>query len=272
MIYSTIGAAALGLAVAKDQVSKLIAIPDVVYLIMLVVGSLLIALGLVAFLISILHSPAMKILESIIHRNSASRYLCIYASEVDLHQLHNLYEEYFGDDVPSIDLMRQWIRQYPKAFAVVYRVDDTSIKEKKLSLVGSFKLLLITKEAVNGLEIGQLSGSTFKPDHVARRYRDAVACYVGDVVATTTFARGVLLGFLNATCAKAIQRGLPVYARPLTDEGKRVMRKNGFVQTADGVAAPEIGKICKLIMSKDQLSSDTRVSQSRKRKSRKKYA
>src|SRR5438876_9877263 len=102
LILSTIGACALGLAVAKDQISKVISIPEALYLITLVAGSVLIILGLIAFLVSILHSPAMKVLEILMHRNSASRYICIYASEVDLQPLHDLYTEYFGNDVPSV--------------------------------------------------------------------------------------------------------------------------------------------------------------------------
>jgi len=147
--------------------------------------------------------------------------------------------------------MRAWVQKYRKAFVMVYRVDDSSIKKKQQTLVGSFKVLLISKDAVRALEAGQVSGSTLKPEHIVSRQSDAAAYYVGDVAGHKGPARGFLLASLNAACEKAISKRLPIYARPLTNDGLRIMEQYGFVQAADGKSPPEIGKMCKLTVGSD---------------------
>jgi hypothetical protein len=266
-VICTIGAAVFSAGAAREHLSKIIQIPDAAYNTLLVTGSVLISLSILGFIVSLLGLPSKLILENVVYRNLGSKYICVYAKQSDVSRLHSLYTEYFGGDVPSPDLMRAWIRQLPKAFSMIYRIDDESIKKKQQVLVGSFKVLMLTEDAVCALEAEQLSGSTFQPEHLARRQTDAAASYVGDVIGTTRFAQGVLLGYLNAACEQAIKRGLPIYARPLTKEGKRVMRKYGFVEVSDNQSPPEIGRICKLVIEKHDVFTVTRKSRQRRRKS-----
>ncbi|MDT7541233.1 MAG: hypothetical protein QOE33_1137 [Acidobacteriota bacterium] len=265
-LLCTIGAAILGMALAKDSISKIITLPEKAYSVMLIAGVTLILLGLIVLLFSVVSSPTKSIIDKILFSRLNSKYVCVQATQADLPQLHDLYTEYFGADVPSVSLMRSWMQQYRKTFAMVYRVNDMSIKKKEQVLVGSYKILLITEEAVRELERGQLSGSTFMPKHIARRQKDAAAYYVGDVVATTQFARGVLLGYLNAACEQAIRKGFPIYARPLTSAGRRVMTGYGFVLAADGKTAPELGRLCKLVTNQDKSYTRTRTPRSGSRK------
>jgi hypothetical protein len=258
-LLCTIGAAILGIALAKDPISKIITLPEKAYSLMLIAGVVLILSGLAVLLVSAVGSPAKSVIDKILFRRINSKYICVHATQADLPQLHDLYTEFFGADVPSVSLMRSWMQQHRKTFAMVYRVNDSSIKKKEQVLVGSYKVLLITEEAVRELERGQLSGSTFMPKHIASRQKDAAAYYVGDVVATTQFARGVLLGYLNAACEQAIRKGFPIYARPLTSAGRRVMTGYGFVLAADGKTMPEIGRLCKLVTGREESRARTRT-------------
>jgi hypothetical protein len=164
--------------------------------------------------------------------------------------LHDFYAKYFGSDVPSIDLMKSWIARCKTAFVLVSRVHQTSGLAMKQELVGSFKLLPLTLDAVRALDAGQMTGSMFKPEHVARNKKETIAVYVGDVAATSQFARAMVIAHLTVACTPAVGRGLPIYARPLTGDGLRVMTKHGFVQVSDGTSRPEIGRICKLESAK----------------------
>jgi len=176
----------------------------------------------------------------------------VYATATDIAPLRALYAKEFGSEIPSAELMRQWISRYPRAFTLLYCCDTKPLFRRNYKLVGSFKLLPITSEGVREVEAGQATGSTLKPEHIAENWADAVALYIGDVVGTTWRGKSVLLHYLNAACDDAIEKGLPLYARPLKPDGKRVMTDHGFVQIGDGTSPPEIGKMCRLGL--DELS------------------
>jgi hypothetical protein len=147
-----------------------------------------------------------------------------------------------------------------RAFAMVYQIEDSSIEAESRSLVGSFKVLPVTEEAVRGLELKRLTGSSLRPEHIAKRQKDTAGFYVGDVFATTTFARGRIMAHIIIECEQAIRKGLPIYARPLTKDGKKTMKRRGFVRVDDGKSPPEIGEICRLVVSGYTSSSRWRKS------------
>ncbi len=244
-ILCTVGGALFGLAAAKEQIQKIVALSDMAYRSMLVISIGLIALGAMAFCLSLLISPAQLLLDEGF-RQALDRYECVFARVGDLDELYTLYTEFFGADVPSKDLMRSWLSRYRKAFAMIYRLEEVSIRKTVRSLVGSFKVLPITAEAVHQLDRGRLSGATFSLEHIASKLDLAAAYYIGDVVATTKSARGVVLAYLNVACEGALRKSLAIYARPLSRDGKRVMTRNGFVQAGGGCIPPEIGRICRL--------------------------
>lgn len=242
----TVGVALFTVGVAEREISRFLpSIPHFLYTFMLVGGLALVALGLVALVVSLALSPAELLLANA-SREAFDPYNCTFATEADVGRLRSFYQEYFGTDVPSAALMQAWIRRNPRAFAMVHRVEEASIIRTTHSLVGSFKVLMLTPQAVDEL-VGQLvTGTTFKSAHLARKPQEAAGFYVGDVVATTRFARGILLAYLNVACAPAIRNAIPIYARPLSRDGKRVMTQHGFVQVSDDKSPPEIGKICRL--------------------------
>jgi len=209
-------------------------------------GGSLVVVGLSFLLLSFIVQPIQDAFVRVVYGDLNSRYTCKRAGRQDLMGLHDLYTEYFGNDVPSVELMRSWIARCKTALMLVHRLDQKSGLATNQRLIGSFKALPLTADAVRALEAGQVTGSTFKPEHIANNKKETKAIYVGDVVATSQVGRGMVLAHLNAACTPAVKGGLPIYARPLTRDGLRVMTKHGFVQVLDGVSRPEIGRICKL--------------------------
>lgn len=254
----TIGAAMLAIATGKDQFAGYLIIPELVYVSLLLVGSALTLAGVAGLFLPSMRRPIHFIVEKvrlflgkIMDIEPSARYKCVYASEADLLELHRIFEKAFGSQSPPVKLMRSWIRVYPKALAMLYRVDKSSPRKTQQTLVGSFKVLPITEAAAKNVAKDRLTGSTIRPQHIARKSSDTAAYYVGDVVAFTGRAKGTLLAYLNATCEQAIKMGVPIYARPLTEEGKRVMTQYGFVQCSDDESPPAIGQMCKFVPGRE---------------------
>jgi len=242
----TIGGAVFAVGASEIAIAKVISLPARTFEILLFTGALLVGIGLCLLLMSFIVQPIRDAFVRVVYGDLNSRYTCVRARRNDLIGLHDLYTDYFGSDVPSVELMKSWISRCKTALMLVHRVRQNSGLATSQQLVGSFKVLPLTTDAVRALEGGQISGSTFKAEHIASNKKETAAVYVGDVVATSQVGRGMVLAHLNAACTPAVKSGLPIYARPLTHDGLRVMTKHGFVQVLDGTSRPEIGRICKL--------------------------
>ncbi len=242
----SIGAGIFAVLVDRDKLEKYIVIPESAVGTLMIISIVLMAGGIIGLIYLVFKGWVTFAVDKAILSKVSSKYVMIQASQSDLGELHSLYEKHFGDDVPSTVTMLSWLQKYRNAFAMIYRIDSASIEKKAQTLVGSYKILLLNEAGVQGLNDGLLTGSTFKQEHIARSFKDAKACYVGDVIATTFLGKGTVLAYLNVACEPIFKRGLAIYARPLTPAGKRVMTKYGFVQIKDEKSMPEIGRMCKL--------------------------
>lgn len=210
-------------------------------------GILLCVLGLVALVLpSIigLGTPLKESFVQVLFPGLELAHFRTFAEEADLPVLHTLYREHF-DDVPSLEHMRSWRHRCDTSFVLVYRESSGADLAEREQMVGSFKFLPLTAAGIKSLELGQITGSTFKPEHVCASRSRASAYYIGDVFASDSTAKAVVLHELKAACLEQSRRGVAFYARPLTSDGRRVMKRRGFVQVADGTP-PEIGKLCRL--------------------------
>ena len=242
----TVGGAVFAVGGSKDPVSKVVILPDAAFGILMVIGGVLAAAGAIAFMLSFLIDRLEQAVSQVRYGDLDSKYLCTQARPSDLPGLYALYTRYFGEDVPDVQLMGTWVAKCASAFTIVQRVIDNSGLQTRQELVGSFKLLPLTAKGVRAIDLGQATGSTFRPEHISGGRSRPAGYYVGDVVATTRFARGVVMAQLNAAVWPAVRSAVTVYARPLTKDGLRVMTKHGFVQVSDGRSAPHIGRSCKL--------------------------
>jgi hypothetical protein len=169
-----------------------------------------------------------------------------FAGESDISQLHAFYTQFFHHEVPSPDLMASWIRKCPECFTLLYSINATSLILTTQELVGSFKVLPLNSSAIKGLESEELSGTTLLPVHLESNPDRVKGYYVGDVAATSLSARGTVLNYLNFTCERALKSNLPIYGRPLTSDGLRVMTQYGFARVADGKSPPALEAMCVL--------------------------
>jgi hypothetical protein len=242
----TIGGALFAFGASKEAIGKLLIIPNVAFTVLLLAGGLLATIGIVAFFLSLIIDRLDGVVSRVAYGDLDSKYVCSHAEASDLGGLQTLYARYFGADVPEVSLMRAWLEKCASTFTIVQRVRQETGLATRQELVGSFKLVPLTRSGVRAVETGQVTGTSIRLEHIARDGVRPSAYYVGDVVATTRFARGVVMAHLNAAISTAAKGQVAVYARPLTADGLRIMTKHGFLRVADGKSAPQIGAICKL--------------------------
>ena len=245
-ILCAIGAAFL---VLREGLAKWYPHADRISNAFLATGILLSALGVLAFLVPTLiglGNPIREGISNVVFRAAESPHVRVFAGAADLGALHDVYTHYFGDDVPSVELMRSWINRCESAFVLIYRETQKSDLSKGQELVGSYKVLPLTASGIEALKAGRASGATFKPEHISAANRRVSAYYIGDLFATDRTAKAVVLHELRASCMQFKNREITFYARPLTREGRHVMTRRGFVQVSDGSSKPEVGKLCSL--------------------------
>jgi hypothetical protein len=138
--------------------------------------------------------------------------------------------------------MRAWIERSRTAFWLV--CDQEPNRSATSRLVGSFKIIPLTRSGVAALDRELVTGATLSEEHVAEGPPDTVAYYVGDVVGTDSAARAAIMQRFRQLVSVEFA-AFSVYARPLTSDGLRVMRKLGFRRVSDG-AEPTIPNICRL--------------------------
>jgi len=248
LLWLALGAGLLGLAAVKDLFTALVKLPAHLWNAILVVGVALTVLGIVLGAASILlkaREPAEVIFERVSFRRQEQPHILALARPSDLPKLREQYVKWFGDDVASVDTMRSWLCRCESSLILVY--SETTLPDLNFStkLVGSFKLLPITEEAVTELERGRVTGSSFKPEHISAAGDVPAAYYVGDLFAEEP-ARAAVLFYLDSRCRELVHRGCKIYARPFTPEGRRVMMKRGFVQVSNGSEKLEMRQLCRL--------------------------
>jgi hypothetical protein len=208
-------------------------------------GALLAVLGTGIWIASSLFglgAPLGRVLERVIEVRIGHPYRFALAKAEGLPEIYDFYKEYFKADAPRLSLMQSWFAKCESVFVLQYDVKNTS----KPRLVGSFKLLPLSKRGVRDVELGVVSGSTFGPEHICSYFSRASAYYVGDLCAAGLGARSVIVKELEDTCAELIHKGRPIYARPFTADGRRVMVNNGFRQVSNGSFVLTMRELCRL--------------------------
>lgn len=248
LLWLAVGASLLGLFALKGSIAELITVPAQTWNIALVCGTASSLLG-IAFAVTStaanVGEPAQVALERIVFRRGEIPRFIAYARIGDLAKLQSRYEREFGKDIPSLDLMKAWLQRCDTCFTLVYEELTDQNMAVNMTLAGSFKMLPITADAVQELEQGKISGSTFRPEHVCTE-RDAAAFYVGDLFAAGTARAAAVLSHLDSKCKELLDRGYAVYARPFTPRGMRVMKNRGFVQLSTGKEELAMRQLCRL--------------------------
>src|SRR4051794_20490114 len=182
----TVGGAVFAIGATSKPLSRFIAFPDTAVAVFIISGAVLGVLGATAFVLSFAIDQIRDVVTQVVYGDADARYICTYAQPSELRGLHELYKEYFRADVPDPDLMLSWVAKCSSAFTIVHRmITNESGLPTRQEMVGSFKVLPLSREGVRAIELGQASGSNFRSEHICSGRRRAVGYYVGDVVATT---------------------------------------------------------------------------------------
>lgn len=169
-------------------------------------------------------------------------------SKRDVQRVVELMRRFFGEETPTPSRMLEWQRRNKTVLTAVYL---KKLKRGKIDkeLIGVFKILPLTQQAVDLLESEQKSGATLKAQDIANEGGEAAALYIGDVVALTRGGKAEVLRQLKQRVEPQIDLGVPVYTRPLTADGARLVLKYNFIPVMKEIPSGAPGRIHKLLRS-----------------------
>lgn len=241
----TAGGGLLAVIGDKAAVDAAWALPPLAWHFLLVIGIAFVAAGMVFGGVTLVSNPALWLRQAMGVTIGTTAYEFVPAREQDLQSLATFYSHFFGADVPRLEQMLAWNRRAQPSFWLVNELRGTLADGESRRLVGSFKIMPVTRSAVKRLDAETVSGSTFEPQHIARRPRDTAAYYIGDVAATSRPARAAVVAYLRAMLGRGEFNRYAFYARPLKDDGRALMHTYGFRGVTDG-REPRMGRMCVL--------------------------
>lgn len=185
--------------------------------------------------------------EKLLPRPSVSWLECQPVSRSNVRAVYEFMRKYFGDESPRQNRILEWQQINRDILTAVY---DKRISrgEPRRELVGVFKILPLKEVAIELLESEEITGATIGSDVIAAEGEPVRALYIGDVVACTQQGKAEVLRQLKNMINRRFGSGIPIYTRPLTSHGARLVRKYGFVPVVDDVVPGSVGRIHKFII------------------------
>jgi len=163
-------------------------------------------------------------------------------SRANVREVHELMMHTFGEESPTTTRILEWQRRNSTVMTAVY-IKRLASGNVTRSLVGVFKIVPLKAEGVALVEQERLPGGAIPAALVTGQGDAPAGFYIGDVLAVTVRAKGELLRQMLTALRKAATGGTPIYTRPLTADGARLVHKYGFVPVADSVPAGSLGRI-----------------------------
>lgn len=164
------------------------------------------------------------------------------AHSLELTGLHQLYTRLFGEDVPTLAQMRLWHAINKNIFQLVVEKDTATGTR---TIVGSFKVVPLKKEAIGYLELGVVTGTTLDANHIVKPGGRPSAWYIGDVVSTSKMSAHFVMKALLEYLSDHLNERTPIFARALSEKGLKYLREFNFTPVYDGKM--EIGQVCSLM-------------------------
>ncbi len=231
-----VAAILMAIPVARPDLAKVVQVSELFYLGLDVAGACLAIAGITGL--------AALVLSRALARDAAwceFRPVC----RGDAKEVHELMSQAFGEESPSINRVLEWQRRNRAVMTAVY-VKKLVRGKVSRRLVGVFKILPLTAEAVTLLEREQLTGANISPAFIAGPNEQPAGLYIGDVLAVSAHAKGELLRQLMTVLQAGAKAGIPLYARPLTAHGARLVRKYHFVPVTSELTPGTLGRIHRL--------------------------
>jgi hypothetical protein len=144
--------------------------------------------------------------------------------------------------MPTEQQLRDLLTANQELFYIVEGRDDDNPSTRKM--VGCFTIIPLKQGAVRQLEDGSLQGAGIRPDNITKRKRTAKGFYVGIVIGADLYAKGFTLKHLEMEMDRLCKNGvMKVFTRPVTDDGLRLVRKQGFRNVIND-GTPEMNVVC----------------------------
>jgi hypothetical protein len=223
----------LGIPLARAEINHLLVLPELLYIVLAIAGAAIGSIALVGL--------AALLIDLAVGRQRAWCE-CRPVSRRNIHEVFELMQRFFGDETPSVTRMLQWQRQNKTVLTAVY-LQRLSGGRKRSKLVGVYKIVPLTATAVEALVSERKTGATLQPSDIMAETDEPAGLYIGDVVATTTKAKGEVVRQLKHSVKKQLRAGISVYTRPLTSHGTRLVRKYQFAPVMNDISPGSTGRI-----------------------------
>jgi hypothetical protein len=275
----TIGGSLAAVCPLRADIDDLIgSYPDRIYDLCLILGLFLCLCGLLLVLAGVLqHLAALSkrmqhVREYIEEKLSDPRFERAVATLDQFEELFELSRHILGDEIaPEIrERMREWYGKNPNYLWSIQRVKVGDGVETR-RLAGFFSIFPLNKRATKLCERGDFSGAQIRSEDLVGPNSVPAGVYIGAIAANTPRARSFALGVLMERLDKILKRGVALYTRPVTRDGRRLISKYGFiaVDTESRTGKEDAGKaVHKLVRPSIAKVLDPKINRRKKRAQR----
>jgi hypothetical protein len=215
----------LGVASREQLFSATLSIPHRVYSALAYSGLCIFVFGVAWLVRGILSWSRAYAAEQFGGRHGPTRiYEGGFADECELPGLHQLYQQTFGQNVPSLEAMVGWHQRNPTVFI---KVTETDVKSGITLIAASAKIMPLRKRAINLLETCVVTGTTISPTDIVKMGGTPACVYVGDVIAIKD-CRNLLMSAIVKRLKALVSHRTTLYLRPLTRIGLSYAVEYGF--------------------------------------------
>lgn len=235
------GGILLGLVQVKDEINRVEPLPDSAFTTALLAGLVLIAVGLVAVIVD--HMRFMERIrantEWLMQRMAAimarGDFDCTPAkSDKDLQSIYKFADRELGGGISPLELMRAWHAKNPEVMWMLMSQRAFG-NGTYTQLVGCFSIMPISRPAARLVKQAKLFGNALQANHILKPNAKLVSgIYIGGVAAVGKRARAFILGYMMKEVLRYASLGIPVYARPVTTEGLKMLERFFFVPVKPG--------------------------------------
>jgi hypothetical protein len=172
-----------------------------------------------------------------------SNYTCRQIKAQEVATVRRFAENHIGPAMPTDQQLRAMLAVNHDLFYAIESPPQNG--NGPPALVGFFSILPLKQGAVLRLERAELIGAELLPDHITRKKGTPRGIYIGSVAGcgfrARAFALDRLITVVNTLCRK--HNISKVFARPVTGDGLRLLRKFGF-KAVMGDGSPVLNLVC----------------------------
>ncbi len=167
------------------------------------------------------------------------KYECVPARMDELRVVNELAVKWFGEQVSSLDLMRDWWTVNERIFWILHRI-TTAPAYRNVEVVGYFCVIPVTAEGKDILRSGAVTGATIPASAIVPTGEVFDSVYVGAIAGTDMVSKAhISISLTTYIESLAANRRLDVLTRPVTGDGLRVAEQNEM----EPVAEPGLGHV-----------------------------